>query len=143
MHLNAAKMQPETGYTFMKRCTIAVFSFGVIYASGMIHECIRAERTYNLFLYPSLLLIAAFFSMWGYTARYKIPQDPLWYRHHETYMLVASVFISFGSCMLIVAIYPIYGIWSCAIVILWIVLIGNMNGAVNYALNHLDKKKSI
>ncbi|KAG5465242.1 hypothetical protein LSCM4_00696 [Leishmania orientalis] len=142
MHLNAAKMQPETGYTFVKRCSIAVFSFVVICATGMIQECITAERTHNLFLYPSLMLIVAFFSMWGYTARYKIPQDPLWYRHHETYMLIASVLICFGSCMLIVAIYPIYRIWSCAIVILWMVLIGNVNGAVNYIVNRLNKKKS-
>lgn len=142
MHLNVAKMQPETGYSFVKRCSIATFSFCIIYATGMMQECLKAERTYNLFLYPSLLLIAAFFGMWGYTARYKIPQDPQWYRHHEFYMLVASICISFGPCMLVVAIYPIYRMWSCAIVFLWVVLIGNVNGAVTYITNRLDKQKS-
>ncbi|AIO02798.1 hypothetical protein LPMP_356700 [Leishmania panamensis] len=134
-------MQPETGYGFVKRCSIATFSLCVIYASGMIQECITAEKTYNLFLYPSLLCIAAFFSMWGYTAQYKIPQDPLWYRHHETYMLVASVLICFGLSMLIVAIYPIYRIWSCAIILLWVIFIGNVNGAVTYIMNRRSKTK--
>lgn len=142
MHPNVAKMQPETSYSCLKRCFIAIFSFCAIYTTDMIQECIKAERTNNLFLYPSLLLIAAFFSMWGYSAQYKIPKDPLWYRHHETYMLVASIFICFGFCMLIVAIYPIYRMWSCAIVLLWVVMIANVNGAVTYIMSHLSKKKS-
>ncbi|KAG5490822.1 hypothetical protein JKF63_00944 [Porcisia hertigi] len=143
MHLNAAKMQPETGSSFVKRFCISIVSFYAIYTTGMIQECIAAERTYNLFLYPSLLMIAAFFCMWGYTARYKIPQDPKWYRHHEAYMLVASFLICFGLCTLIVAIYPIYRIWSCAIIFLWVVLIGNVNGAFTYVMKSLNKRKSM
>lgn len=135
------KMDPETLQSFLRRTCISIVLFCIIYTTGMIQECLSAKRTINMYLYPGLLFTVAFFVMWGTTAYFMIPKDPLWYRHHEGYMLIASILISFGPCLIIMAIYPIYGLWACAIVFLWICMIGNMNGAVTYLLDCIRKKK--
>ncbi|KPI83058.1 hypothetical protein ABL78_7924 [Leptomonas seymouri] len=141
MQPNAVTMDPETLQSFVKRSCISTVLFCIIYSTGMIQECITAKRTNNFFLYPALFCIVIFFAMWGVTACFMIPKDPLWYRRHEGYILVASVLICFGPCMLIVAIYPIYEMWGCAIVFLWVCLIANVNGALTYLQDLLQKKK--
>lgn len=141
MQPNVQKMDPETLQSFLRRTCISIVLFCIIYTTGMIQECLSAKRTTNMYLYPGLLFTAAFFVMWGTTAYFMIPKDPLWYRHHEGYMLIASILISFGPCLIAMAIYPIYGLWACAIVFLWICMIGNMNGAVTYVLDCIQKKK--
>ncbi|KPA81845.1 hypothetical protein ABB37_04103 [Leptomonas pyrrhocoris] len=143
MQSNMQRMEPETLQSFVRRSCISTFLFCIIYSTGMIQECISAKHTNNLFLYPSLFCIAAFFTMWGVTAYFMIPKDPMWYRHHEGYILVASILICFGPCMLIVAIYPIYHMWSCAIVFIWVCLIGNVNGALTYLQDSIRKKKLV
>lgn len=141
MQPNTGKMEPESAQSFLRRSCISTVLFCIIYSTGMIQECISAKRTNNLFLYPALACIAAFFAMWGVTACFMIPKDPMWYRRHEGYVLVASVLICFGPCMLIVALYPIYSFWGCAIVFAWVCFVGNVNGALTYLLDSLRKKK--
>jgi archaellum biogenesis protein FlaJ (TadC family) len=141
MHPNTGRMDPETALSCVRRSIISTVLFCIIYSTGMIHECISAKRTNNLYLYPAFFCIAAFFAMWGVTAAFMIPKDPMWYRKHEAYILIASILICFGPCLLIVAIYPIYGMWGCAIVFLWVCLIGNVNGAVSYLQECMRKKK--
>lgn len=110
--LEAGESWKDTLLEYAKNVVTIVVCTYIILMADVVGVMMRSKKIFRSVLYASGLAYAVFFGIWFFLTVIVSRKNPNWEQTHMTYIYVATGAVSVGAVLWIIAVWPVFHIWT-------------------------------